>query len=127
MDKGITKIIDNYIQFLIEEQIIFKKAYLFGSYTKSTETKDSDIDIALVFDKENMTDRFDLQVQLLTLASYIDTRIEPHPIDFDEFNNENPFAREIIKTGKEIEINFPVKTVANKVVKSVSGGIVKSK
>lgn len=106
MDKGITITIDNYIQFLIKEQIHFKKAYLFGSYAQSKETKYSDIDIALVFDKENIVDRFDLQVQLFTLASYIDNRIEPHPINSDDFNNENPFASEIIKTGKEIKINW---------------------
>ena len=84
MDKGITKIIDSYIQYLIKEQIKFEKAYLFGSYAKSKETIYSDIDIALVFKNVNILDRFDLQVQLLTLASEIDNRIEPHPINSDD-------------------------------------------
>lgn len=107
MDKGVTKVIDNYINFLIDKQINIKKAYLFGSYAKSKETKYSDIDIALVFDNADIPDRFDLQVQLFTLASYIDNRIEPHPMNIDEFNNDNPFASEIIKTGREIKINLP--------------------
>lgn len=99
MDKGIASIINKYIQYLKKEHIHIEKAYLFGSYAKSLETKDSDIDIALICNKELSQDRFDLQVQLLALASDIDTRIEPHPIYSDEFNNENPFASEILKTG----------------------------
>ncbi len=107
MDKGITTIIDNYIKYLLSNHINFKKAYLFGSYAKSKETKYSDIDIALLFENEDISDRFDLQVQLFTLASYIDNRIEPHPINLDDFNNDNPFASEILKTGKEIIIDLP--------------------
>ncbi len=107
MDKGITKIIDNYIQYLIKEHVKFEKAYLFGSYAKSQETDLSDIDIALIFDNANISDRFDLQVQLFTLASYIDNRIEPHPINSDDFNSDNPFASEIMRTGKEIQISRP--------------------
>jgi len=107
MDQGINKIIDRYIQYLIKEQIKFERAYLFGSYAKSMQTNDSDIDIALVFDKANISDRFDLQVKLFTLASYIDTRIEPHPINSEDFNYDNPFSCEIIKTGKEIKLSLP--------------------
>jgi uncharacterized protein len=107
MDKGITKIINSYITYLLKEQIIFEKAYLFGSYATSKQTKQSDIDIALIFSKNIINDRFDLQVKLLTLASDIDTRIEPHPISIDDFNSDNPFSCEIIKTGKEIKINLP--------------------
>ena len=108
MDKGINKIINSYVKYLLKEQVIFEKAYLFGSYATSRQTKDSDIDIALIFSSNTIKDIFDLQVKLLTLASDIDTRIEPHPISIDDFNSENPFSYEIIRTGKEIKINFPL-------------------
>ena len=58
MDKGITKIINSYFQYLHKEKIRFEKAYLFGSLAKSRQTKYSDIDIALIFNKKNIKDRF---------------------------------------------------------------------
>ena len=104
MDKGITKIINNYILYLKKEHIEFEKVYLFGSYAKSKESEYSDIDLAFIFNKDKIKDNFDLQVQLLSLASDIDTRIEPHPISAEDFIPENPLAYEIIRTGKEIKI-----------------------
>ena len=37
------------------------------------------------------------------LASQIDSRIEPHPISYDDFHSGNPFANEIRRTGIEIK------------------------
>jgi hypothetical protein len=39
---------------------------------------------------------------MLFPASFIDTRIELHPIDFKDFTPENPLACEILNTGEEI-------------------------
>lgn len=77
-----------------------KKAYLFGSYAKGNEHIDSDIDIAIVVGK--MDDFFSTQMQLMRLRRKIDLRIEPHPILEVDFNNQNPFAYEIQKTGIEL-------------------------
>ncbi|MCF6270895.1 MAG: hypothetical protein L3J41_14355 [Melioribacteraceae bacterium] len=51
--------------------------------------------------------RFDLQVKLTLLASDFDLGIEPHPISNKDFNYNNPFVAEIIKTGIEIEPQSP--------------------
>jgi len=59
--------------------------------------------LALIYNDNNI-DNFDFQVKLLSLASDIDTRIEPHPINFVDFTTQNPLAFEILKTGKEIKI-----------------------
>ena len=104
MDKGIIKIINSYILHLRKSNLEFEKVYLFGSYAKNKQTIDSDIDLAFIFDKNNQVDYFDLQVLMLTLASDIDTRIEPHPMSSDEFTPENPLAFEILNTGKEIRV-----------------------
>jgi len=104
MDKGIAIIIHSYLKYLQAERIPFVNAYLFGSYAKSKETSISDIDIALIFNAENIPDRFELQAQLLSLATDIDTRIEPHPINKDDFNTANPFAYEILTSGKQISM-----------------------
>jgi hypothetical protein len=57
--------------------------------------------LALIFKNLHDSKRFDLQVQLMLLASQIDTRIEPHPISSDDFYSDNPFVVEIKKTGFE--------------------------
>ena len=105
MDKGVTEIIKRYVLYLKNSDFHFDKVYLFGSYAKNKQSEYSDIDLAFVFDNKKPIDFFDLQVQMLTLASDIDSRIEPHPISSDDFNLTNPLAYEILNTGKEIRIS----------------------
>jgi len=104
MDVRTSKIINNYLNLLKARNIHIKKAYLFGSYAKNKQNRNSDIDIALVLKDMDDKDKFDLQVQLLLIASEIDTRIEPHPFTIDDFQILNPFATEIHNTGIEIKI-----------------------
>jgi predicted nucleotidyltransferase len=103
MDKGVDKIINSYILYLRKSNLIFDKVFIFGSYAKNKQSEYSDIDLAFIFDKKLHLDYFDLQVQMLTLASDIDTRIEPHPMSSDDFTPSNPLAFEIINNGKEIK------------------------
>jgi uncharacterized protein len=102
MDKGINQIINSYISYLQKENLKFKKVYLFGSYANNKQLAHSDIDLAFIFDENEQIDYFDLRVQMLILASYIDSRIEPHPMSSEDFTPENPFACEILNTGMEI-------------------------
>ncbi|MBN1924591.1 MAG: nucleotidyltransferase domain-containing protein [Prolixibacteraceae bacterium] len=102
MDKEVYQVIKNYILYLKKSNLQFEKVYLFGSYARNKQSAYSDIDLAFIFDNRKQIDYFDLQVQMLTLASDIDTRIEPHPMSSDDFTPENPLAFEIINTGKEI-------------------------
>ena len=90
-----------YIQSIPEDMGV-KKAYLFGSYAKGIAHRDSDIDIALIV--ENMPDFFQTQRDLMRLRRNIDLRIEPHPINEKDFNQNNPFAFEIQTTGIEIAL-----------------------
>ena len=80
-----------------------KKAFLFGSYAKGLERKESDIDIALIIG--NMTDFFATQMKLMRLRRKIDLRIEPHPIEESDFTIMNPFAYEIQKNGIELKMD----------------------
>lgn len=102
MDKAINNAITNYIKLIREKYANIEKAYLFGSFAKGRTNPDSDIDLALVFKDLDDSIRFDIQVQLMIIASQIDSRIEPHPISHEDFNSGNPFVIEIQKTGIEI-------------------------
>jgi predicted nucleotidyltransferase len=99
MDKDINTSIRQYLNLIKEKYANIESVYLFGSYAKGKFTKDRDIDLALIFKTLNDSERFDIQVQLMILASKVDSRIEPHPISYDDFITGNPFVAEIKKTG----------------------------
>ena len=106
VNNKIIGIISRYLSQLADNYIKVEKAILFGSFVKGAQTKDSDIDIALFLSNINETDKFNLQVQLLLLASEIDTRIEPHPFTISDFDAYTPFINEIRNTGVELKINI---------------------
>ncbi len=102
MDKKIDITIAKYLELVKEKYAEIESVYIFGSFAKGKSTDDSDIDLALIFTNLDDSKRFELQVQLMLLASKIDSRIEPHPISRKDFNSDNPFVVEIKKTGIEI-------------------------
>jgi predicted nucleotidyltransferase len=97
-----TSIIRDYIQLVKDNYPAFKKAFLFGSFAKGYSNADSDIDIALIFEKLEDDKKFDLQVSLMLLATQIDNRIEPHPISAEDVGAGNPFIAEILESGVDI-------------------------
>ena len=79
MDKTkASEVAKRYVDFLRKRNPNIKKAYIFGSYAKGNTNIDSDIDLAIVFEK--LSDTFDMQVQLMKFRRKFDTRIEPHAI-----------------------------------------------
>lgn len=103
MDKKTNKQLKDYITFVANNNPHLKKVYLFGSYAKQTNNKHSDIDIALIIDNLDDDEKFDLQVELMLLASKYDTRIEPHPISLKDYNINTPFVDELKRTGVELK------------------------
>ena len=112
MDKNINRIIRNYINSVLEQQPGLISAFLFGSYAKNNQRSESDIDIALIFDDLSDSDRFNLQVKLMMIASKIDTRIEPHPISKHDLLTNNPFVMEIKRTGIELPVSKLIKVLS---------------
>lgn len=103
MDKEITRTINNYLRSVAIIKPDLYSAFLFGSYAKNTQREDSDIDIAIVLENLDDSNRFNTQVQLMLIAADIDSRIEAHPISKDQMNSNNPFAAEILKTGIKLK------------------------
>ncbi len=94
--ESIEKYIERISQYYKIEAII-----LFGSYAKGTENEDSDIDIAVISSdfKNIIQDGADL----IGYTWKIDTRIEPHPIRTEDYENiATPFVQEIINTGIKV-------------------------
>lgn len=99
IDVNIINIVKKYINE-ISKKFNIKGVYLFGSYAKGTDNKDSDIDVAIILDSDANT--FDLMLELMMLTQNIDLRIEPHPIKENDFEEGNPFVEEIKTTGFKV-------------------------
>ena len=79
------------------------KAVVFGSYAKGTADAQSDIDICFFLDNYGGKRRLDIIEELLGL---IDNGEYFEPIVFptSEIQNDNPFVKEILRTGVEIDL-----------------------
>ena len=86
------------------------KAILFGSYANGTPHEDSDIDLVVVIDKDNIPKTFDERMSnYSTVKKYFKSLHEKVPMDIlvytkAEWNlflkENNSFGREILKNGK---------------------------
>ena len=84
---------------LLRKYMQLERVYLFGSYAKNTNRKDSDIDVAIVV-KKIEGDFFTIQPLLWKLRRQVDDRIEP--ILIEEENDYGGFLVEIKRNGIEI-------------------------
>ena len=99
VDKNTHTSIKTYLSLINNEYEGFEQAILFGSYALNKQRKESDIDIAIIFSEMTDDEKFDIQVQLMLLASKVDNRIEPHPLSTIDYASDSPFVREIKKNG----------------------------
>ena len=90
-----------YIKALKKNNIDVTAAYLFGSYVNNRADEWSDIDVAILTDSY-IGDSFDFKYLLMKIARDIDPDLEPHPCLTTEFNNSNPFAAQILRTGEKV-------------------------
>lgn len=94
------KIIDVIKKFIAEAEklnIKFQRVVLFGSYANNSYKDWSDIDLAIVSDDfEGIRFYDNLKLSMAIINS--DVKIETHPFLPEEFNEENPFVREILAT-----------------------------
>jgi len=85
----------DYINQLKMSYSDLRKVYIFGSFVKGSSRKDSDIDMAMVFDE--VKDTFDRQVKLMKVRRKYDLRIEPHVFRVADFNESHPLAAEMVR------------------------------
>ena len=103
------EIIDNIIQQYIadvKKTIPIDKVYLYGSYTKGTRHENSDVDICFFSKAFESRRSLDILTELFYLKIKYDkdVLIEPNAFPTSELYNDNPFVKEILRTGREIKI-----------------------
>lgn len=97
----IRKVINDYIECLRKNDIKLWRLYLYGSHVRDMNLKYSDIDIAVFLDKDDI-DGFEDDALLMKLTRGIDLRLEPHSFARTDFDETDPFIKEIITTGERI-------------------------
>jgi predicted nucleotidyltransferase len=95
--------IKNYISD-IKPTIPIDKVYLFGSYAKGTPHEWSDVDLCFFSNYFAGKSSIDITTKLLNIALKYNPDIcfEPHVFPTSELENDNPFVKEVLRTGKEI-------------------------
>ena len=94
-------IIVNKFITLVSEEFPLKSVILFGSYAHGNATEYSDIDLAVVSDNFEGSRFFDKK----KLNKYIlktSTDLEVHPFKTQDFTEDDPFVKEIIRTGQRL-------------------------
>lgn len=93
--------IGEFVQKLKEANVPIWRIYLFGSHARGLARPDSDIDLAVFLDKDDIGG-FEEDVELMRLRRDIDVRIEPHAFARTDFDEMTPFVQEIIEMGERI-------------------------
>lgn len=79
------------------------RAFLFGSHAKGVATEQSDIDICFFSPTFEHLSMPDIMRRLFRLTrKYKGIDIEPMGFPTSELHNDNPFVKEILRTGVEI-------------------------
>jgi predicted nucleotidyltransferase len=80
------------------------KVYLYGSYARGTQSWDSDVDLCFFLRSLDSGRSADIGITLLGMTRKYDPRIciEPRIFPASELDNDNPFVKEVLRTGYEI-------------------------
>lgn len=102
IDKKYIELIKLYVQKLNNDGVPVDAAFIFGSTSRGTRNKWSDIDTCIV-SKKFGDDRLSNRVLLMKEASSISDLIEPHPMSPEDFEDKyNPLASEVKKWGVRV-------------------------
>ncbi|MDR1803981.1 MAG: nucleotidyltransferase domain-containing protein [Treponema sp.] len=101
--EAITAIIQQYIAD-VKKAMPIDKVYLYGSYAKGTQRKNSDIDLCFFSQAFESRRSLDILTELFYLKIKYDKDllIEPNAFPTSELYNDNPFVKEVLRTGREI-------------------------
>ncbi|MCL2363434.1 MAG: nucleotidyltransferase domain-containing protein [Defluviitaleaceae bacterium] len=104
----INKLVESYAMD-VNELFSVDKVVLFGSHAKGEATAQSDIDVCFFLNSFGDMRRVDIIKALLGLMrNYERIHFEPIVFPTAEIQNDNPFVKEILRTGKEV--NFKCDT-----------------
>ncbi|MDR1560270.1 MAG: nucleotidyltransferase domain-containing protein [Clostridiales bacterium] len=100
--KTVNQTVSNYVTD-VKNTMPIDRVFLFGSYAKGVADNGSDIDLCFFSHEFENKSSVDVISLLLGLTrKYRGFYIEPHVFPTSELQNDNPFVKEILRTGIEI-------------------------
>ncbi|MDO8446242.1 MAG: nucleotidyltransferase domain-containing protein [Deltaproteobacteria bacterium] len=96
-------VVERFLRLVEDAHIDIQKAVLFGSYARGTAGKWSDIDIALVSPSFSGVSFYDNKM-LIPFMLKVDSRLELHLYRPEDFTEDDPFVKEIVKTGVGLKV-----------------------
>jgi predicted nucleotidyltransferase len=98
--------LQNYI-IDVKKTMPIERVFLFGSYANGSPNEWSDVDVCFFFECFDEKNSIEVGMKLLDAAyKYLpEIVIEPHSFLTQEMGNDNPFVKEILRTGREIKID----------------------
>jgi predicted nucleotidyltransferase len=98
----ITLIIKNYADE-VRQIMPVEKVFLYGSYAKGYATEESDVDVCFFLKNFGNKDKHDIMIKLLGLIYKYNIYIEPNVFEESDLYTDNPFVKEVLRTGIEIQ------------------------
>ena len=97
------RVIDQYVTD-VAALLPIDKVYLYGSYANGTAQWDSDVDLCFFSESFAAEDIMNVIGKLFELKRRYNEYIclEPNAFPLSELSNDNPFVKEILRTGNEI-------------------------
>jgi len=97
------RIINQYISE-VKAVLPIDKVYLYGSYANETAEWDSDVDLCFFSDSFSVQNLMIITGQLYEMKRQYNKYLclEPNAFPLSELENDNPFVKEILRTGVEI-------------------------
>ena len=101
-NEAVAQTIDSYVDD-VKSAMPIDMVYLFGSYAKGTANKHSDIDLCFFSDSFENQDSIEIVKTLFRMTrKYKGMDIEPHVFSMSDLETDNPFVKEILRTGREL-------------------------
>ena len=100
--QAINDAIINYIAD-VKNTVPIDRVFLYGSHAKGTATEKSDIDLCFFSHSFENLSSIDIMTMLFKLTrNYKGLDIEPRGFPTTDIENDNPFVKEVIRSGKEV-------------------------
>jgi predicted nucleotidyltransferase len=100
--EAVNQTVVNYVAD-VKNAMPIDRVFLYGSFAKGTATEHSDIDLCFFSQSFEDLQSLDIMTRLFRLTrKYKGIDIEPRGFPTSELTNDNPFVKEILRTGKEI-------------------------
>jgi predicted nucleotidyltransferase len=86
----------------VRQKMPVGKVFLYGSYAKGIATDKSDVDVCFFLTSYGNQDWFEIMKALFNLTYKYNIAIEPNLFEVSDLYNDNPFVKEVLRTGIEI-------------------------